>query len=471
MSDAWDAIVVGSGPSGVLVAETLSAAGWSTLVVEAGPVPGGPFPDDDTEFLTKTQPFLAVDEAAWRYQASRPFEWLRVRAAGGRSLMWGGWCAPPERRCLEEAREQGAPWPIDFPELQRYVKRVARRLHVRRGRLHPRLASLRRSLGIEVHPKVGSTAPKNGRPLYALDLLGRARLRGKSPVLRVARDRSGAAIGVEVAGKKPGQTRLMRARVVVLCASPIESARIIHLSDPGGVGAHDGPLGRGLVDHMVSGILVINDEPASVEHPGPLAHAAWSQQRSRSRTEADGYIIEVRGPTPVATYGESWLAAFGVDPRTSERLTSYTVHTMAAAAPNPRRRVSFDRTERDSLGRPIPFLRLSWSARDRSVARRIDIAARNVAETLAGPSGRVIRVHDPLEPGGVGHETGTARMGTREADSVTDGFGEVRGFPRLFVADASVLPTLFDRHPSLTLLAVSLRIADQLVARGRRGEI
>jgi len=47
----------------------------------------------------------------------------------------------------------------------------------------------------------------------------------------------------------------------------------------------------------------------------------------------------------------------------------------------------------------------------------------------------------------------------------------VRGFPRLFVADASVLPTLFDRHPSLTLLAVSLRIADQLVARGRRGEI
>jgi choline dehydrogenase-like flavoprotein len=290
-------------------------------------------------------------------------------------------------------------------------------------------------------------------------------------VLRVARDPTGAVAGVEVAGRRPGTSRLLRARVVVLCASPVESARILHLSDPGGAGAADGPLGRGLVDHMVAGILVVRDEPPSVVHPGPLAHAAWSQQRPRTRADADGYVLEIRGPTPLSILGEGWLAALGVDQRTSERLTSYSVHSMAAAAPNPRRRVSFDRARLDGLGRPIPFLHLAWSARDRALARRIDIAARNVAEALAGPTGRVIRVHDPLDPGGVGHETGTARMGARADDSVVDAFGEVRGFPRLFLGDASILPTLFDRHPSFTLLAMSLRVAESLVARGRRGEI
>ena len=41
MSRTWDAVVVGSGPNGLVAANRLADEGWSVLVLEAQPTPGG----------------------------------------------------------------------------------------------------------------------------------------------------------------------------------------------------------------------------------------------------------------------------------------------------------------------------------------------------------------------------------------------------------------------------------------------
>lgn len=41
MSESWDAVVVGAGPNGLVAANLLADAGWSVLVLEAQPAPGG----------------------------------------------------------------------------------------------------------------------------------------------------------------------------------------------------------------------------------------------------------------------------------------------------------------------------------------------------------------------------------------------------------------------------------------------
>ena len=38
--------------------------------------------------------------------------------------------------------------------------------------------------------------------------------------------------------------------------------------------------------------------------------------------------------------------------------------------------------------------------------------------------------------------------------------GSLRGFPRVFLADGAGVPAATDRHPSLTLAANALRVAD-----------
>lgn len=63
-----------------------------------------------------------------------------------------------------------------------------------------------------------------------------------------------------------------------------------------------------------------------------------------------------------------------------------------------------------------------------------------------------------------GHPMGTCRMGSDPATSVTNAEGRVHGHDRIFVADASAFPSSGGCGPGLTVLALALRVADQVAA-------
>ena len=59
---------------------------------------------------------------------------------------------------------------------------------------------------------------------------------------------------------------------------------------------------------------------------------------------------------------------------------------------------------------------------------------------------------------------GTTRMGTSQSNSVVDCNCQVHRYRNLFVAGSSLFPTGGYANPTLTIVALSLRLADRLAA-------
>jgi cholesterol oxidase len=62
------------------------------------------------------------------------------------------------------------------------------------------------------------------------------------------------------------------------------------------------------------------------------------------------------------------------------------------------------------------------------------------------------------------HSLGGCRLSDSAQDGVVSTHGEVHGYPGLFVADGSVIPSSIGFHPVMTISAVSERIAEAVVS-------
>jgi choline dehydrogenase-like flavoprotein len=74
-------------------------------------------------------------------------------------------------------------------------------------------------------------------------------------------------------------------------------------------------------------------------------------------------------------------------------------------------------------------------------------------------------------PGEIIHEVGTARMGAKASESVTNQFCQTWDVKNLFLMDGSVLPSNPDKNPTLTILALAWRSSEYLMEEMKRGNI
>lgn len=124
---------------------------------------------------------------------------------------------------------------------------------------------------------------------------------------------------------------------------------------------------------------------------------------------------------------------------------------------------------RDSAGGVVQLkggrLDVAWpyERENRALIDRMEAAMRRVAAVYGGTFGtlvtwnafrRIITVH-PL---------GGCALAASARDGVVSPEGEVHGYPGLYVADGSVIPTSIGFHPVMTISAVSERIADAAVS-------
>jgi choline dehydrogenase-like flavoprotein len=125
---------------------------------------------------------------------------------------------------------------------------------------------------------------------------------------------------------------------------------------------------------------------------------------------------------------------------------------------------------RDALG--MPLARIDWriGELERRTVQRFAQLAVQTFERMGMPAPRL---RDPVRTGqfsaddfiDVAHPSGTTRMASDPKRGVVDEHCQVHGVERLYVAGTSVFPANGHVNPTLTLVALAIRLADRIKAR------
>jgi choline dehydrogenase-like flavoprotein len=136
---------------------------------------------------------------------------------------------------------------------------------------------------------------------------------------------------------------------------------------------------------------------------------------------------------------------------------------MAEQAPNPASRLTLG-NRRNAIGLRRP--RLDWQLTDHDRASMIRTEALIGEELQRAGIGRLV---DPLtspdvtwQISGQWHHLGTTRMHVDPTQGVVDVDGRVHDMSNLWVTGGSVFPTGGYANPTLTIVALALRLADHL---------
>ncbi len=271
------------------------------------------------------------------------------------------------------------------------------------------------------------------------------------------------------------ERRTVRAKVVIVAAGAIESARLLLLSrsaqHPDGLGNRHDLVGRNLQGHYYTGALGLH--PAEVYEnigPGPsISTNRWSHSpEARAQNIVGGGMLADDFLKPPIDFWKGalppHLKRWGQENKDwMKRNFKRTLHIMGPVQdiPSPQARVQLDPEVRDSWG--LPVARLSGTTHGETV-RTTNFLRLRAEEWLREAGCEKVWSHEPgLYLSGGQHQAGTCRMGDDPSSSVCDRWGRVHGQERLWVLDGSLHPTNGGFNPFLSIMSLALRGADQIV--------
>jgi choline dehydrogenase-like flavoprotein len=329
----------------------------------------------------------------------------------------------------------------------------------------------------------GYGCPTNAKGSPAVTMLRKALLSGNCQLVTQTRvekllvNGSGNTIvGVQAKGPN-AETVMYSADRYIVAASPIEDARLLLLSDPGGpgVGNSSGQVGRNLMFHYQTGVVGIFKErvhghrgktvsngfcdfrgkPNDPEHP--LAGIVELSGSEFLLDEAN-YYRQILGA--LGGFNGATLKAFMRQSPGRDRLLAMALQ--AEDAPQLTNRVDLDPAVKDIDGVPVPRITYSNSEFELSAAafygpKLLDICgAAGCSWAAIGP---------PSMPGSA-HIMGTLRMGPDKTTSVCDPTGRFHDIGNLYNTDGALFPTSSGFNPTMTLVALSTYVAGGMVDAG-----
>ena len=456
--------------------------------------------------------------------ADRPFHWFRARQVGGKSIIWGRQVYRWSDLDFEANLRDGiaVDWPIRYADIAPWYDHVDRFIgvsgqaeglaHLPDGQFLPPmdLNCVEQHVRQRMHDRFGReriltigrvanlTTPHLGRApchycgpchrgcitrsyfssvnatLPAARATGRLTLRPFSIVRGLIYDaRSNRITGVRIVDAQTRAEREYTGKIVFLCASALESARILLNSR---VGNSSDQVGRNVMDHIKWG-------------GGTGQFDGWSDRREIGDRPNGIYVprfrnVASRHPDFIRGYGfqgaadrpgwRSALRAPGIGAAFKQRIHDLGPWSMSfwgfgEMLPSADNRATIHQTLVDKWGIPSLHIDCRWSENDLAIHRDMNVTAAELLETAGAKN--IEHPNGPSTPGGTNHEMGTARMGRDPKTSVLNGWNQSWDVPNLFVTDGAGFVSNADKNPTLSIMALAVRSSDYLLNEMKRGAI
>jgi choline dehydrogenase-like flavoprotein len=511
-------VVIGSGAGGGTLANELCQQGLKVVVLEAGPhLTADDYHQDEWPAFNQMAWLDArTTSGSWRVAQDFPNlpAWT-VKAVGGSSTHWAGACPRFKDYEFRIKSEYGGgldgasllDWPIGLADLEPYYDKAEVKMGVTHRHGRPPLpannnykvfANGAQAVGYDGYatgPYATNAEPYDGRPATVQDgfnfqgdkqgskwstlvaelpkaaATGKLDLRSECHAVQITHDPSGRADGV-VYLDADGALHRQRARAVCVACNAIESARLLLLSDsashPDGLANSSGQVGRNYMRHLTASVWGHFDQPVRMFRGETMAGIVTDEAgHDPDRGFAGGFYMET------LSLGVPFLAAF-VDPGAwgpdfTAAMDAY-LHTagmwlVGEDMPQQTNRVTLNRDVSDQHGLPAPNVHFDDHPNDMAMREY----ALGKGEAVYEGVGAHRCVRTPPYPST--HNLGTCRMSERPEDGVVDQWGEAHDVRNLFVSDGSVFTTGAAANPTLTIVALAIRQAEQIGRRATAGAL
>ncbi len=539
MIDApYEVVIIGSGATGGVAALTFAEAGIRVLVIEAGPnlSPQKAIGTEPLNLINrigglvnrskliqsqhpgywKTNPLLYANEIEnpYTYPTNKPFMWTQGRQVGGRSLTWGGITLRLCEKDLKAARYDGygPEWPISYTDLESHYSFLEKRLKVNGNNdgldqlpdgefICPLPLTAEENVFGEVvknhfgYPFIHSRgfgaydSSKHGSwPIYSSpgSTLAQAIKTGKVDILSehiaerlIINKRQDKAKSVIVVNANDGSKKEISASLIVLCASTIQSLKILLNSEDkiDSKGLHDpsGILGHKIMDHI--SICRFFSIPENKVPDNKLS-------THQSKLSGAGSFFIPFGTNLGKTSPRDFIRGYGIwgainrfnIPRFLQKepnkVTGFLI-SHGEVLPTISNKVSLT-NKLDRWKIPIPHINVAWGDNEKKMAVHMSQTSEEIIDAAGGKSMQLDEIYnlpllktlsnqaialkrDAPPPGYYIHEVGGAPMGEDENNSVLDRFNRLWRCKNVIVVDGACWPTSSWQSPTLTMMAIARR--------------
>ncbi|MGV8998229.1 MAG: GMC oxidoreductase [Parvibaculaceae bacterium] len=488
-----DIAIIGAGAAGITLAKSLIDKSMSVTLIESG----------GFDFDPEAQALYEGESVGVPY----PMETSRLRYFGGSTNHWGGWCRPMQPIDFEQRDwVPHSGWPITYEDLHPYYVRANPVVQIGpfqynnaewwsdNGQYAPLPLP-----GGEVTTRWFEYSPPTRFGWTYRDDINKAKnitTYLNSNVMEIVPTADASHVETLRVGTLSGKRFEVRPKLVILATGGIENARMLLLSnsiEKNGLGNQHDVVGRYFMEHPHV------DRPAEILIPDPSVVTPYYKTYTKLGGASiravfmftDEYLRAQRRLGTVMTFYESQDIHTDdtyekADPVSQRQLEPDILQLMRSAsgnkadgtlvgkrygtgcateqAPNPMSRISLS-TQKDALG--LNRSKMDWrltNADRENLRKNLEALARAFGQWGNGTVRILFKDKDSWDEaeGWGNHHMGTTRMASDPRKGVVDANCKVHGIDNLYVAGSSVFTTAATINPTLTIVALALRLSDHV---------
>ncbi len=436
----------------------------------------------------------------YTFDPATPYNWVRVRLFGGRSLFWSRQSFRLSNYELKAKSHDGFgdDWPISYEDIAPYYSRVEEIFQVKGAMDGPaqmpdgnfilddepwspsmqRFIAAAKLVGMPVCKQRRSLG-RDGLASSVNLLLPDAEKTGKltsianAVVREITVDRNtGLPNGCNFVDRLTCREMTVKARVVVLAAGTLESTRLLLNSK---LANSSGVLGHYLMDQIYgAGVVCSVPEARNGKSNDVMGGGAIVPRFRNITTKSDkflrGYALNVSSST--GSLGARNFAAYGAELHRKMKEydgSGFHMTVMGEVLGRYENHVRIDTSKTDAWGIPVLHIETKYTDNEYNMARD---AAETGAEVAHAAGFEVLAKNPhPNPPGYSIHEVGTCRMGDDPKHSVLNRWNQSHDHKNLFVVDGACFTSAGWQNPTMTISALAMRAAEHLADEMAKGNV